>query len=135
MQPDENPYRAPVGMDRAVGVLSGKREDLRKVAVAQKGIMVCILVYLVAIALVAVLQPSPLVRLLLIVPLILASAGFTIMLAMQVYGMAGGILMGILALVPCMGLLVLLLINARATKVLRSNGIQVGLLGADLSRV
>jgi hypothetical protein len=41
--------------------------------------------------------------------------------------------MGILALLPCFGLLVLLIINGKATSILRANNIKVGLLGADMS--
>ena len=37
--------------------------------------------------------------------------------------------------IPCVGLLALLAVNGKATTVLRSNGIKVGLLGADLSKI
>ena len=57
------------------------------------------------------------------------------LLAIQLYGIVGGILMGVLTLVPCLGLLLLLLINEKATRVLRQNGIRVGLLGADPSQL
>ena len=40
---DENPYQSPLSDLRpASGVLSGKQEDVRAVAVYQKGILVCI---------------------------------------------------------------------------------------------
>ena len=45
----DNPYQSPQPTDEAVGVLSGKREDLRKVAQYQRGVLVCILVYLMAV--------------------------------------------------------------------------------------
>jgi hypothetical protein len=44
-----------------------------------------------------------------------------------------GVLLGILTLIPLIGLIVLLVINGKATKVLRANGHRVGLLGASLS--
>ena len=44
-----NPFEAPQREPQAVGVLSGSREDLRRVAVYQKGILVCILIYFVAV--------------------------------------------------------------------------------------
>jgi hypothetical protein len=65
----------------------------------------------------------------------LVGAVFTFMLAIKVYGTGLGILFGILTLIPCVGLLVLLAINAKATTVLKDNGIKVGLLGADMSKV
>lgn len=40
---DDNPYRAPLSQDAALGVLSGRQEDVRSVALYQKGILVCIL--------------------------------------------------------------------------------------------
>lgn len=46
-----------------------------------------------------------------------------------------GIVLGILTLIPCIGLIVLLVINGKATGVLRENGIGVGLLGANLSKL
>lgn len=45
----ENPYKSPQDTSPAVGVLSGSHEDLRSVARFQKGILICILVYLFAI--------------------------------------------------------------------------------------
>ena len=44
----ENPYQSPASIPQAVGVLSGSREDVRNVAMYQKGILVCILIYLLA---------------------------------------------------------------------------------------
>jgi uncharacterized membrane protein (GlpM family) len=65
----------------------------------------------------------------------LVGAVFTFMLAIHVYGTGLGILFGILCLIPCIGLIVLLIVNAKATDVLKRNGIKVGLLGADLSAI
>jgi hypothetical protein len=44
-----NPFEAPATNSRVVGVVSGSREDLLKVAKSQKGILVCILVYILAV--------------------------------------------------------------------------------------
>ncbi|MBC7967314.1 MAG: hypothetical protein H7Z17_15470 [Fuerstia sp.] len=65
----------------------------------------------------------------------LTGAVFAFLLAMKTHGTGQGILLGILCLVPCVGLLVLLIINSKATSVLKANGIKVGLLGADLSSI
>ena len=45
-----------------------------------------------------------------------------------------GYVITILACVPLFGLLALLIANHRATKILRSNGYRVGVLGAKLSQ-
>ena len=62
--------------------------------------------------------------------IVLASTFLVISLAIKVFSTGIGILLGLLTLVPYLGLLVLLFINVRATRVLRQNGIQVGLFGA-----
>ena len=129
-----NPFEAPASNSRVVGIVSGSREDLLKVAKYQKGILVCILVYILAVAGQFALPPQirPLVGLgVLVVGLI--AAIFTILLAMKTHGTGLGIILGVLCLVPILGLLILLLVNQKATTVLQLNGIKVGLLGADLS--
>jgi hypothetical protein len=129
-----NPFEAPASNSRVIGIVSGSREDLLKVAKYQKGILVCILVYILAVAGQFALPPQirPLVGLgVLVVGLI--AAVFTILLAMKTHGTGLGIILGVLCLVPILGLLILLLVNQKATTVLQLNGIKVGLLGADLS--
>jgi hypothetical protein len=59
---------------------------------------------------------------------------FVFLLAINVYSTAVGVLLGILSFIPCIGLLVLLTVNGKATSVLRSNDIHVGFLGANLSQ-
>ncbi len=132
----ENPYQSPSTESHVVGVKSGSREDLRSVAQYQKGILVCILVYFLAV-LSQLLVPPELRILISIGVIVVGIVGtiFVFMLAMKVYSTAVGILLGILALVPCIGLLVLLMVNGKATTILRDNGIKVGLLGANLSDV
>ena len=130
----ENPYQSPQTSSAAVGVLSGSRDDLRSVARFQKGILVCILIYLIAVigqfALPVEIRP--------IIGILLAGIGsavFVFMLAMKVYGTGLGIVLGILSLVPLIGLIVLLIVNGKATGVLKQNGIKVGLLGANISAI
>ena len=128
---DDNPYAAPTGGGEVFGVLSGQREDLTKVAFAQKGIIVCLLIYFCMLAGQFLLPPE--LRMVLVVGLaVLGITGmvFVFMLATRVYGVVLGVLLGILTLVPCLGLLVLLMVNQKATGILKQNGISVGLLGA-----
>lgn len=132
----ENPYASPLTPPPAVGVLSGKREDLHRVAMYQKGILICILVYILAV-IVQFLLPEN-VRFLLQIGVLgvgLVATIFVFLLAMKVYHPVVGILVALLTLVPCLGLIVLLMINGKATSILRQNGLKVGLLGADLSQV
>jgi hypothetical protein len=134
----DNPYQSPLSSPEpaAVGVLSGSRADLRNVAKYQKVILICILIYLLSVAAQFIL-PNQLrfLPLLAVVGAGLTGTVFVFLLAMKVYHPVQGILYGILTLVPCIGLLMLFVVNDKATKILKQNGIHVGLLGADLSRI
>jgi uncharacterized membrane-anchored protein len=135
MLADENPYAPPKTSGRALGINSGRPEDLKIVAVAQKSIIICILIYFCLIVATFFVPPQYNFYLLICVLLLgLVSTVSVFLLAMKVYGPIQGVLVGILTMVPCLGLLMLLLVNQRATKILKDNGHPVGLLGADLSR-
>ena len=133
---NENPYQPPSAESNIVGVKSGTREDLRKVAQYQKGILVCILIYLIAVifqfAIPAELRPIIGVGVLFVG---LTGTVFVFLLAIKVYSTAVGVLLGILTLIPCIGLIVLLIVNGKATGILKQNGVKVGLLGANLSQI
>jgi len=53
---------------------------------------------------------------------------------MKVYNPVTGIIYGIGTIVPCVGLIILLVINTKATRTLELNGHHVGFFGADLSK-
>lgn len=133
---DDNPYRAPLSDEPvAIGVLSGRQEDVRSVALYQRGVMVCILLYLLAIG-AQTFAPERYGLLLAIggVSIGLAGAVFVFLLAIKVYGVGVGVVLGLLTLVPCLGLFVLLVVNGKATTVMRENGYTVGLLGGRLQK-
>jgi hypothetical protein len=142
---DENPYQSPLADLEAVGVLSGKQADLRAVAVYQKGILVCILVYVFSyiagivgsIVVDIPIQGHQVIMLIMMVGVLGSTIGgliFVFLLALKVYGKTLGIFLGLLSFLPCIGLLVLLAVNGKATSILKQNGHRVGLLGADLSK-
>lgn len=132
----DNPYQSPESPPEVVGVISGSRDDLRSVAKYQKGIILSILVYLIAVigqfALPVDLRPLVAIAALLAG---LVGAVFVFLLAMKTYGTGTGILLGILTLAPCLGLIVLLMVNSKATNILKQNGIKVGLLGANVAQI
>ena len=116
----ENPYQSPATNDRAIGVNSGSREDLRSVAKYQRGIMLSILGYIILVgAQFAVPDSLKIVLGLALLAVGLAGTVFVFLLAMKVYSTGTGVLLGILTLVPCLGLIMLLIVNGKATKVLR----------------
>jgi hypothetical protein len=57
------------------------------------------------------------------------------LLAIKVYSPRFVVLLAILMLIPGIGLVVLLVVNGKATRILEQNGIRVGLLGANLSEI
>ena len=134
----ENPYAAPA---EAVGVKSRKLADLIAIARYQKWLIYCIVFQALLFMGPSILQQSlaalppslvamGMVGVALAQLLVLAvGCASVIFLSVKVYPLWLGFLLGIVALVPCLGLLVLLLANARATHILRRNGATVGLLG------
>lgn len=112
----------------------GEAQDVRAIAKHQKGILVCILVQFIVLG--AQIAAPPQVRPLFglaFLAVSITSTVFVFMLAMKVYSTGVGIFVGILTLIPCVGLITLLVVNSKATNVLKDNGIKVGLLGAKMS--
>ena len=58
-----------------------------------------------------------------------------LLLSALVAGLPVFVLLGLLALIPCVGFVILFVVNSSATSVLQRNGIAVGLLGARLSDI
>jgi hypothetical protein len=128
---EDQPGIGPDGTQRL------SRSHLWSIAFYQKGILLCILVYiLTVIAQFFIPEQLRWVMLpLVVLPVCLAATVFVFLLATKVYNPVVGVLLGFLTLIPCIGLLVLLVINSKATSTLKRHGIGVGLLGADLSKL
>lgn len=134
-----NPFEAPAPNSRIIGVVSGSRADLVKVAKYQRGLFVCILAWMLTVAGEFWLPPA--LRQ-------VAEAGVSVigliavvliaLVATKTYGLTWGIILGstclglILYQWPILCFLILLLVNWKATTVLQFNGIKVGQSGADL---
>lgn len=112
------------------------REDLTSVATYQKIILYCILAYLCMVgAQFAIPEEMRIYLALLLLPVGITATVGVFLLATKLYSAGPGLALGILTLIPCVGLIVLLIINAKATNVLKKHGIPVGLLGADTSAI
>jgi predicted RNA-binding Zn-ribbon protein involved in translation (DUF1610 family) len=121
---------------RTTGQSGHSRDELKAIASFQKGIIFCILIYFVAVGAQFGLPPQLRPILLLgVLAIIVTSTVFVFRLAMKIYSTGVGIMLGILALLPFLGLLVLLRVNSKATGILKENGIHVGFLGANLSDI
>jgi len=118
--------------------LGRRGEDLRQIASYQRGVIFCILIQVLAyVAFATFGKTSPafvLIPRLAVLCAVIAGVCFAVLLAMRVYSTGAGIAMGLLAIVPCLGLVMLLIINQAATRILTDNGIKVGLFGASMSQ-
>ena len=119
-----------------VSVKNHDREKIKSVALNQKGVLVCLLLQLMAIAggLAGPMAYRELLGYGLFI-LWIVGAVFVFLLAMVCSGTRTGVLAGFLALIPYVGIIAVLLVNNSATKILKKEGIRVGLLGADLSQI
>ena len=112
-------------------------QGIREIASRQKVIILCILACILIVLGLVVGQSTlpPVVLLVLVLAYYVAGITgtvFVFLLATKIYGTGVGLLLGILTLIPCIGLIVLLIVNAKATTILKQNGLKVGLLGATL---
>ena len=110
---------------------------IREIAQRQRAILLCILaIFILYVPAIGMQQMLPLlVRLglafaVLVVDIV--AVVFVFLLTTKLYGVGVGILVGILTLIPCVGLITLLVVNAKATTILRAAGLKVGLLGASV---
>ena len=113
---------------------------IREIAGRQRVLILCILACIVLYVAFIVLRnilpaPEPLILgpiALLLLAADITACVFVFLLTTKLYGTGVGILLGILTLIPCIGLIVLLIVNGKATAILKQNGIKVGFLGATL---
>jgi len=129
-----NPYAPPAAPIQGPPPLDADREKLRTIARHQRTLNLMILaqfgLYLAAAATRQV-DGSELGVGLVALVIVALSLVATIRLAGVLYGTTMAIIYGVLMFAPCIGLIILLLLNQEATRRLRNAGYKVGLLGAD----
>lgn len=123
-----------------LGYAQPVRNDVADVARLQRLSLICLLVrvvLLVAGLVLPLLMPLPLRGLLSLVGLAVWVLGavFLFRLAVRVYPKGQGIVLGILSLVPFLGMIPMLIVIRKASFILRVNGVRVGLLGASMRDV
>ena len=136
---NQNPYESPEGQSKIAGINNGQPEDLRRVARYQRGIIGSLALYAIALTSMIAAPGSDVAFLICVLgylAAVISAAVFIFLLAIKLYSLKVGILLGLLTiLVPIIGIIVLLVVNDKATSVLRQNGITVGLSGAKLSQL
>jgi hypothetical protein len=110
---------------------------IRDIAKYQRGLIMCILAYIVFAVAAMALKGSPLALLCAFMGFASSITGavFVFILAIKLYGVALGIIMGILTLIPLIGLITLLIVNGKATGILKKHNVPVGFLGANMSNM
>jgi hypothetical protein len=139
----DNPFQSPAEHRPVTGVRTGSIDSLKKVAQNQRGVLACLLAQILVVILQVVaraqltdMSNARTADTMTSIALLTASiigAIYVFRLAVNVYHPGVGVALSILAFIPCIGLLALLTINAKANNVLRQNGIRVGLMGARSS--
>jgi len=122
----QNPYDAP---RENTSALPGSPPGIEKVAAGQKIIIYGILAYFLAIVLQFTL--GPIAGLLGLATIVLGIIGIVRIGSGLGYSTVSKFLLALSFFIPLVGLIVLLMVNARATKALKENGYKVGLLGAS----
>lgn len=141
--PDDPPTDAP-DLRPALGVLSGRRKDLRRVAFAQKGIPVWIAMSSGSVLLILATLPqwgwlTRRQELYFVIGLGVLSLGnlaaivCSYYIGRLIYGWPKGLGLALLMGYPVLTVVGLVVINRSANKVLRQNGLRVGYFGARLA--
>jgi pilus assembly protein TadC len=138
---DENPFEAPATAELEAEGKVYDRAYLRRVAFEQKGILICLLLQILLTGAMFANLNTTLNLIIhfgllgLVIATSIVGMVFIFRLALALYNLPIAILCGVLALPPCIGFLTLVFINSRATEFLKKEGVKVGLLGANLSKI
>jgi hypothetical protein len=132
----ESPYRAPqVDVCQAVLDPGSDREKLRKVAGRQRAMLFAILANIATTVLVVGFSmQAPAVAMLISLTQIAVTIYVVVAifrLAMAVYGIGLAIVLAVFAIIPFVSLLLLLMVNQKATSYLQTHGIKVGFMGVN----
>lgn len=129
-----NPYQPSATGTPFPGCPDDSRDDLRRIARHQQQILLCFVVFFLVGQISWFDIDTYIVKLFLSLAgllIVLTGMTFACILAVRVYGKFVGGLLGLLMFVPVVGLLGLLVVNRKATSILRKHGIKVGFYGAD----
>ena len=132
-----NPYKSPETISDPVA--NPARPPVRLVAKYQRWVIFALLGNISAniLSFVTSTQTLP-VRILVILFLfavVIFAMASVFLLAKEIIGTTVGILCAILMIAPCISLIVLLILNQKATSYLQKNGVRVGFFGANPNRM
>lgn len=111
-------------------------ENILVIAKRQKALLLTFLVYflLAGYSGSASADVKPLLQLILL-PLMLAVVILTALLSIRLYSKIGATIMILLSIIPLINLIIILIANGSANKLIKSKGFRVGLVGADTKEI
>ena len=111
-------------------------DEILVIAKRQKALLYTLLVYLLVSGASGGVNPEikPLLQLVAI-PVMIAIVIFTARLCLKLYGKAGAIFMIVLSIIPLVNLIIILIANSKANKLIKSKGFKVGLVGANIKEI
>jgi Mn2+/Fe2+ NRAMP family transporter len=132
----DSPYRPPQAESyQSPFSTAPNRDKLQRVAKYQRWVIFALLANIVVniLAFGTMTQSLPVRLGVLVISLVVVVFAITsiVLLAKEVINIGVAILCGILMFVPCVSLIVLLVVNQKATSYLQQHGIKVGFLGVD----
>lgn len=133
-----NPYQPPQPGQAPYFQGQVDHARIRRIASDQRMINIVVLAYFGSGLLTSAIRSIPggqYVIGLVAVAVIGAGAFYAVRMASALHGTGIAVLCAILLLIPCVGLLTLLVLNSQATAELRKAGLHVGLLGVDPSQL
>lgn len=112
------------------------RHELRRIAARQRGVLVSIFGYVLTLLAQFVLPPEyELVCIVAGIAIAIGAAVCVFLLGRMFHSPVVSVLLVILTLIPLVGLCILMVVDRRASGILKGHGIHVGLLGADVRSI
>jgi len=132
---DTKVYEAPKS-NLEQGHDSDDLKNILVIAKRQKSLLLTFLAYFLLAGYSGSADPQikPFIQLLAL-PLMLAVVILTARLTLRLYGKVGATIMIILSIIPLINLVIVLIANSKANKLIKSKGFRVGLAGADTREI
>ena len=134
----DNPYAPPVSAPTEIPRTAADLQRLHRIAVSQRRVMLCVLGYM-GLVVFSMLFGGPEFTVIFfgIAAILIVIAGLVsvVQLAYRLKGTTSAVIVGVLSLIPLVGLITLLVFNGWASKELKKSGFRIGLLGASPAQV
>lgn len=138
----DNPYQSPLTTPPVIRSSEDNRERLRAIASAHRLVNLAVLFYLCLIPFNVAIRLAGEEAVWAALAISLVALGVALFGAIAVFRLASlfmgtplAVIYALGLLIPCVGLILLVLISQKATRILQQHGIKVGLLGADPSTI